>query len=168
MARKTQILTHIEIRQKINRIAYEILEDNYDAKEITIIGIKKRGLILAKKLQKVLSSIGDLKIILGELTINKEKPAQEEIQLSLDIKELKHKVVILVDDVANTGQTLTYALKPFLTITPKKIRTAVLIDRKHKLFPVCADYVGMSLSTTIQEHISVNVGQQKEEGAFLS
>lgn len=168
MTRKTQILTHIEIRQKIIRIAYEILEDNHDAKEITIIGIKKRGLLLAKKLQKVLTSIGDLKITLGELIINKEKPAQEEIQLSLDIKELKHKVVILVDDVANTGQTLTYALKPFLNIIPKKIRTAVLIDREHKLFPISADYVGMSLSTTIQEHISVNVGQAKEEGAFLS
>jgi pyrimidine operon attenuation protein/uracil phosphoribosyltransferase len=68
---------------------------------------------------------------------------------------LQKKVIILVDDVLNSGKTMMYALKPFLAADIKKIRTVVLIDRNHKRFPVAADFTGLSLSTTLQEHVSV-------------
>jgi pyrimidine operon attenuation protein/uracil phosphoribosyltransferase len=73
-----------------------------------------------------------------------------------------------VDDVANTGKTFFYAFKPLLEFTPKKVRVAVLVDRKHKAFPVSVDYVGLSLATTMHEHINVIIEESEKEGVYLS
>jgi pyrimidine operon attenuation protein/uracil phosphoribosyltransferase len=73
----------------------------------------------------------------------------------------------LIDDVANSGKTLSFALKPFLEYQPKKIQTLVLVERSHKAFPVQPDYVGLSVATTIQEHIYVEVEGETVMGAYL-
>jgi len=95
-------------------------------------------------------------------------PISEEITLDIDISELKNKCLILVDDVANTGRTLFYACKPLMEIVPKKLEVAVLVDRKHKSFPIEVDYVGLSLATTAQENIDVNLKSVKSQEVVLN
>ena len=164
----TQILTNEDIQQKITRIAYEILENNYDEKELRIIGIRDKGFQFAQKIYDSLKTISPIKLSLHFISLNKLKPADEKIEFDFDAKELSNKVVILVDDVGNTGKTLCYAMQPLLSSQPKKIEVAVLVDRQHKLFPVSADYVGLSLSTTMKETVTVEFNNGKGDAAFLS
>src|SRR5690606_887697 len=141
------ILTETQIEQKIKRMAYEIWERNSEEKEVTLIGIEPGGSVVAQNLATVLKKISPLKIKLTNLAINKTNPVQEIMELA-DIK-VDQKVAILVDDVANSGKTLLYAIKPLLDHSPKKIQIAVLVDRKHKNFPVTPDIIGHSVSTTL-------------------
>jgi pyrimidine operon attenuation protein / uracil phosphoribosyltransferase len=143
--RQTLILDSVSIQQKIHRIAYQILEKNYDEQELYLIGI----------LVAFLRTITKTQIHLCSLSLNKTKPNKDEMEYDFDLKNLNKKTVILVDDVANTGRTVAYALKPLLDCLPKKIEVAVLVDREHKLFPISSDYVGLSLSTTHKEHVNV-------------
>jgi len=164
--KQTLILTERDIEQKINRIAYQILEENYDDREIILIGVKENGFVFAKKVLEYLSTITDIQLQLYSIAINKDHPNKGKLDYDFDQRALQGKSVILVDDVANTGRTLGYALKPLLDFLPKKIQVAVLVDRQHKLYPVSADFVGLSLSTTLKEHITVVFG--KEEAVYLS
>jgi len=164
--KQTLILTERDIEQKINRIAYQILEENYDEREIILIGVKENGFVFAKKVLEYLSTITDIQLQLYSIAINKDHPNKGKLDYDFDQRALQGKSVILVDDVANTGRTLGYALKPLLDFLPKKIQVAVLVDRQHKLYPVSADFVGLSLSTTLKEHITVVFG--KEEAVYLS
>ena len=163
----TQILEHDAIQQKIKRISFEILENNYDEEELYVIGIKNKGYVFAKKLYDSLKTITSVKIFLKSITLNKRNPTDGKLQYDFDPKDLKSKAVLLVDDVGNTGRTLCYAMQPLLTFLPKKIETAVLVDRKHKSFPVCADYVGLSLSTTMKEVVTVEFNGNGDT-AYLS
>ena len=156
---ENQILTKEDINQKIKRIAFEIYENNFSEKEIVLAGIVDNGVLLAKMLKKELSAISDINIELVEVKLDKKKPTQSEISLNVDSNFLQNKTVILVDDVQNTGRTFAYSLKPFLITKIKKIQTAVLVDRDHKNFPVAANYVGYSLSTTLKEHITVDLSE---------
>lgn len=167
MSTKTQILNHEEITKKINRIAFQIYEDNYDEKEIVIVGIAKKGHLLAKKIAVKLSEITTIKIIDASLIINKDEPSSEDITLSIDPKEIKNKVVILVDDVLNSGKTLIYGVKYLLNFDMKRMSTVVLVDRNHKRYPIGTHYVGLSLSTTLKDHISVEFTNGKM-AAFVS
>jgi pyrimidine operon attenuation protein/uracil phosphoribosyltransferase len=162
MKNKTLILNDADIRQKVKRMSYEILEDNYDESELIFIGIADNGLNFAQQITDYLKTISKIKVTLATINLDKEKPVSDEIQLDIEGKKLNNKVVILVDDVANSGKTLSYSLRPLLQYLPKKIQVAVLIDRKHKSFPVSPDYVGLSLSTTMKEHISVERANGKE------
>lgn len=162
---KIQILTEAQIDQKLKRMAYEIWEKNSEEKEIFIIGIEETGAAVASKIAQILKEISPLKINYNTLVINKKSPLQEDIRLNAD--ELNNKTVVLIDDVANSGKTLLYALKPLMDFEPSKIQVAVLVDRKHKNFPVTPDIIGHSVSTTIQEHIIVNYEQGKLTGAHL-
>jgi pyrimidine operon attenuation protein/uracil phosphoribosyltransferase len=164
---QTLVLNATQIDQKVNRIAYQIFEDNADEKEIIIAGVSHNGQYLAQKLVKILTKITSLKIQLIEVVINKENPIGSDVKLSIDTKELTDKVIIVVDDVLNSGKTLIYGLHPFLTIPIKKLRTAVLVDRNHKRYPIAADFVGLSMATTLQEHISVDLSEGNE-AVFLS
>ena len=159
---KTIVLNKKQIEQKINRIAHEIYENNFEEDEIIVAGIANRGHVLAKRIAKVLESISPMKVQLGKIEINKKDPLCEVIKFPLTDVELRHKVVFLVDDVINSGKTLIYAVKHFLKVPVKKLRTVVLVDRSHNIFPVKADYVGISLSTTLQEHVTVELGKGKE------
>lgn len=165
--KKVQILSSEEVKQKTTRIAYQIVESNYNEKELLLIGIKPNGYGYAEQLKKEIEAIDGIKVNLLELSLNKDQPLEEEIALNLGKKSLNDKVVIIVDDVANTGKTLYYALKPVMEFLPKKVQAAVLVDRQHKLFPVTADFVGLSLSTTLKEHISVEFDAQGNGKAYL-
>jgi pyrimidine operon attenuation protein/uracil phosphoribosyltransferase len=167
MKNKTLILNRQDIRQKIKRMSYEILENNYDEKELVFIGISNNGLLLARQITEYIKTISDVHITLASVDINKAKPLSGEIELNIKGDQLNNKVVILVDDVANSGKTLTYSMRPVLQYMPKKIQVAVLVDRKHKSFPVTPDYVGLSLSTTMKEHITVDM-KQGAEAAYLT
>lgn len=164
---KTLILNSKQIDQKINRIAYEIYENNHSEKEIIIAGISDNGYVFAKRLADVVQKISPIKTTLIEIKINKENPLAKEIKISLSDKELKNKVIILADDVLNSGKTLIFGAKPFLISPVKRLTTVVLVDRGHNRYPIKADFVGLSLSTTLQEHITVDLKKGKE-AVYLS
>lgn len=159
------ILDTKSIDAKLKRLAYEIYENNYKEKTICLIGMNTQGNILADLLQKELESISEIQISRGQLNINPANPTKE-IELNIDINSLKDKVAIIIDDVANTGRSLFYACKPLMEVVPKKIEFAVLVDRKHKMFPVKVDYVGLSLATTLKENILVKLSGKKKEAFF--
>ena len=161
-----QILDQAQIKQKIDRIAYQILEDCFDEKEIIIAGIASRGYVFAQKLEKVLSKISKIKCTLVEITLDKDSN-NLVASTNIPVSQCKNKTIILVDDVLNSGRTLLYGLSVFLNIPTKKIRTAVLVDRSNKLFPISTDYAGYTISTVSQEHISV-VFDKNKEAVYLS
>lgn len=162
---KTLVLDKKKVEQKIDRIAYEIYENNYEEKEIIMAGIDGNGYVLAEKLGDRLQELSPIRVKLVKITIDKEAPMPGEPQCPLTDRDFKNKVVVVVDDVLNSGKTLIYACKYFLTTPLKRLRTVVLVDRDHKRFPVKADYIGLSLGTTLKEHISVEFG--KEAGVYL-
>jgi pyrimidine operon attenuation protein/uracil phosphoribosyltransferase len=166
--KKVLILDNEAIQQKTTRMAYQVVEDNYDESELIMIGIKPNGYGYAQQLKKEIEDIDGMKVTLIELDLDKNLPLESEIKLGLGKKTLDDKVVIIVDDVANTGKTLYYALKPVMEFAPKKVQAAVLVDRQHKLFPVSPDFVGLSLSTTLQEHIVVEFDAKGEGSAYLT
>lgn len=165
---KTQLLDKTGTLQKIRRIAYEIYEQNFEENEIVVAGIYDKGYTFAQILFDELKTISPLKIELVKVTLDKSAPLQSEIIFDKDIKLLENKTIILTDDVLNTGRTLAYSLKPFLNCEIKKLQTAVIVDRGHKSFPISADYVGYSLSTTLMEHIDVELVDQSKVGVYLS
>jgi pyrimidine operon attenuation protein/uracil phosphoribosyltransferase len=164
METKNVILTQDVIEKKIKRIAYEIYEHNSDVQEIILAGIWDRGMVLAEKIAGILKDISPLRIKLLQLNLDKQRP--ESVQLSEEM-DFSGKVIVLIDDVANSGRTMLYALKPFLQFLPKKIQTAVLVDRKHKSFPLSVDFVGYSLATTLQDMVMVDMEENEIRSAYL-
>jgi len=162
-----QILDHHQIKQKINRIAIEILENNFEEKAIILAGINNNGMEFAKLIHQVLSQRAAIPVNLGQIRLNPAKPLSEDITLNIPTKELKNKVIIIVDDVANTGRTIFYAFKPFMEVIPSKLEVAVLIDRTHKAFPISPDYVGLSLATTAKENIDVDILNSEQASVIL-
>ncbi|MFC2109939.1 phosphoribosyltransferase family protein [Bacteroidota bacterium] len=148
------ILTNEQIIHKTKRIAFQILESNSDESEIILAGICGNGYILAGRLKKVIEEICDLKVTLCEVNINKKNPL-EAITTSISSEDYTNKSIVLVDDVLNSGATLIYGVKHFLEVPLKKFKTVVLVNRNHKNFPVKADFKGISMSTSILEHIDV-------------
>lgn len=162
---KKYILQGDVISKKLKRLAFEIIENNIEEKELIFVGIETTGVILAKWLQKLIGKLSDVKIELLTMTIDKLLP--KEVLLSSEI-DFNNKVIILIDDVTNSGRTLLYGMKPFLSFHPKKIQALVLVERSHKQFPVNANYKGISLATTLQEHIVVEVEGDMIMGAYLA
>jgi pyrimidine operon attenuation protein/uracil phosphoribosyltransferase len=163
---KTLILNNSQIYQKINRISYQIVEDNHTEKEIVIVGIANNGYIFAAKLADQIKQIASIKITLVELTINKENPINNVSRMDIHPEALNNKVIILVDDVLNTGKALIYGVKYLLDFPIKKMSTVVLVDRNYKKYPIGTHYVGLSLSTTLQNHIYLEFNNN-EFTAFL-
>ncbi|WP_299251907.1 phosphoribosyltransferase family protein [uncultured Lacinutrix sp.] len=151
---KNCILSHDEITHKIRRIAYQIYEANSNETEVILAGIDSNGYILAKKLKTVLSKISPIQPILCKVIIDKKNPL-EVIKTSISKEDYTNKSVILIDDVLNSGTTLIYGVKHFLDVPLKKFKTAVLVNRNHKKYPVKADFKGISLSTSLNEHVEV-------------
>lgn len=160
------ILSHQQIQFKIKRIAYQIYEANVDEPEIIIAGIDGGGLKFAKKIITVLRAITDAKITLCKVLMDKSNPLQSGVRTSLDISLYENKSVVLVDDVLNSGTTLIYGVQHFLKTPLKQLKTAVLVNRNHKKYPVKADYKGISLSTSLQEHVNV-LFETKNDRVFL-
>lgn len=159
---KTLVLNHQKIQQMLERIAYQIYENNFEEKEIVVVGIQKKGYTLAQKIVEHLSAMSKLKVSLIGLTIDKKNPIAKKTGLSDEKADLSGKSVILIDDVLNSGKTLIYAAKFLLNFELKNLATVVLVDRKHRKYPIKADFVGLTLSTTIQEHITVVFGGTKD------
>lgn len=157
-----QILNDHQIKQKIKRLAIEIVEHNFEEKEIILAGINNNGLTFAKLLEAQLKGFSKQKITMTRILLNPAKPLSSEVQLELPPNEIKGKVIIVVDDVANTGRTIFYAIRPLLDSLPKKVEVAVLVDRAHKSFPIKVDYYGLSLATTLLEHIDVQIREVEE------
>jgi pyrimidine operon attenuation protein/uracil phosphoribosyltransferase len=159
------ILNHQEIDHKIKRIAYQIYETFAEEDLIILAGISTNGFILAQKISVVLLAISDLKVSLCEVKIDKQNPFNA-ITTSLPKDAYTNKGIVLVDDVLNSGTTLIYGVKHFLDVPIKKFKTAVLVDRNHKKFPVKADFKGISLSTSSKEHVHV-VFEDHNNHAYL-
>ncbi len=153
------ILNNQQINHKIKRIAYQIYENNINEKELILAGIKTNGYVFAQKIKEALNTICNIDVILCEVIINKKKP-QDKIETSLDSNVYKNKSLVLVDDVLNSGTTLIYAVKHFLDVPLKQFKTAVLVNRNHKKYPIKADFKGLSLSTSLQEHIIVDFSKK--------
>lgn len=164
MHNKNYILSAAVAEKKLQRMALEIAERNYDEHQLILIGIKEHGTVIAKKISEFLRLNFKGEVIILELGIDKKHPA--EVVLSEAIN-FNGKTIILIDDVANSGRVMLYALKPLLEHYPKKIQTLVLVERTHKSFPVDMDYVGISVSTTLDEHIYVEVVNNTVSGAWI-
>jgi pyrimidine operon attenuation protein/uracil phosphoribosyltransferase len=156
----SQILDKEAILSKIKRIAFQILENNYKEENLYIVGIKGGGAILAQKISEELKNISDLVPTFLSIDIDKSSPANSEVVLSGVIDNSDQAVVLLVDDVLNSGKTGFYALRPFLEMNLKKIETAFLVNRAHRSFPISANYTGIEIATTIQEHINFNWSEE--------
>ena len=160
------ILNHQEIEHKIKRIAYQIYETFVDDKVIIIAGISSNGFEFAKKIATVFNEISTINVVLCEVFVNKQQP-HLPITTSVSADNYSNKSIVLVDDVLNSGTTLIYAVKHFLEVPISKLKTAVLVDRNHKKFPVKVDFKGISLSTSLLEHVSVVFSDQNNH-ALLS
>ena len=163
---KTIILTHQEIEHKARRMAYQIYETFDSESEIVIAGISKSGFVFAQMLAEKLSRISNINVIICEVEIDKQNPSAP-IKTSLKPEEYSHKGLVLVDDVLNSGATLVYGGRPFRDVPLKKCKTAALVDRNHKNFPVKADFKGISLSTSLMEHVQV-VFEKEGNCAYLT
>ncbi|MGD1839501.1 MAG: phosphoribosyltransferase family protein [Thermonemataceae bacterium] len=162
------ILDKAQTLRKIKRMAFEVYENNAQEEEIIFIGIHEMGYLLAQRLQKEFNQIASIPSQLVKLTLDKQAPVQSDIQLDCTLTTLQNKAIILVDDVLNTGRTLIYSLRPFFEIPVKKFQTALLVNRNYRRFPIAADYVGYTLATTLQEHITVVLDDEEALGVYLS
>jgi len=161
------ILDKDKTLQKIKRIAFEIYENNAKEKEIFVAGIYDKGYDFAKILKQYVEEIAPIKVTLVKVELDKQTPQQGNTSLDIDPKLLKNKTIILLDDVFNTGRTIAYSLKPFLNVAIKRLQTAVIVDRAHKNFPISADYVGYSISTTLHQNIEVILDDEEKFGVYF-
>ncbi|MEZ5046966.1 MAG: phosphoribosyltransferase family protein [Chitinophagaceae bacterium] len=165
MVDATCILTAQQSAMKINRMAYEIVENTLQEKKIILAAIPDRGVDIAQKLKAIIEQISSLQVHIISIEIDKQNPIDARIDPSFDPN---NQYIILVDDVADSGRTAMYALKPFLNALPKKIQLAVLVDRKHKKFPVTSDYIGIQVSSSLQENIRVDIDKKGHIQAFIN
>ncbi|MFD2552624.1 phosphoribosyltransferase family protein [Bizionia sediminis] len=165
ISNNNRILNHDEIVHKIRRIAYQIYEHNVNEASVVLAGIDKNGFLLAERLQAVLSEISPIKPVLCRVYINKRKPL-DPITTSVAPELYTNQSVVLIDDVLNSGTTLAYGVRHFLNVPLKQFKTAVLVNRNHKKYPVKADFKGISLSTSLHEHVSVNLENDQLEATL--
>jgi pyrimidine operon attenuation protein/uracil phosphoribosyltransferase len=161
---KKYILDKETTLRKLKRLAYEIAERNYNEQQLFFAGIRQSGVTVAKLLAKEVMEISNIHVELVEIIMDKRQPV--EVLLNREIG-FNNQSVIIIDDVANSGKVMLYALKPFLNFQPKQIQTLVLVERTHKTFPVQPDYVGLSIATTLEEHIYVELEGDEITGAYL-
>lgn len=167
-AKKVLILNQEQIQKKTMRIAYQLLEDNFEEESVVLVGIADRGYVFAQRLKEVLENISSLDVQLIKVILDKTSSTLEA-QTDTPIEQAANKVVILVDDVLNSGRTLAYGMGVFFNVPLKKMRTAVLIDRSHHKFPIFSDFSGLKLSTILKEHVTVNLHECDggEDAAWL-
>lgn len=164
------VLNNRQIRQKLSRLAYEIIEQNSSEDQVYLAGINNNGLAFAELLVQELKHIKacPFKVDVIQISLNPADPTNHPIVINVDGAILKGQNVIIVDDVANTGRTIFYAFKPFMELLLKKLQVAVLVDRKHKSFPIEVEYVGLTLATTFEDHIEVNLTKKEGYSVQLS
>jgi len=163
---RTPVLDHHSVQRKLRRIAFQLYEENCGEKSLIVVGIAPRGHQLAKRLVALLEEISPLKIELLEMKLDKNDPLTGPVHLQGELLALHDRTVVLVDDVLMSGRTLMHAAAHLVSVKLKKLTTVVLVDRRHRAYPIRADIVGLTLSTTMQEHISVELG--RSDGVYLS
>ena len=163
---KSIVLNQEQIKQKIERIAYEILENTFEEKEIFVGGIAGNGFLLAERIVSKLNEISDKQIKLFEVTVNKDNPNDFAINLSIDDQDLSQSTIIIFDDVINSGRTMIHAVKRILDNKISVLKVATLVNRTHRRYPVQADFVGLNMSTTLKDNIIVELGAK--EIAYLA
>lgn len=168
MKNKLAILGTNDIAEKTTRIAYQIFEDNFEEDSIVFAGIAERGYVFAERLSQKYSEISGKEVQLLRLDIDKGSSSLKG-SANRDIEVARDKVVVLIDDVLNSGRTLAYGLGIFLNIPLKKMRIAVLIDRNHRRFPIVSDFAGLELSTVLNEHVLVQLDNDNpaNDAAYL-
>lgn len=149
------ILTHQQIQHIVKRIAYQIYESNVDEEKIIVAGINGGGLNFAEKITDILKKITDADIVLCRMDLDKKDPLKSGVTTSIAEDAYRDRSIVLVDDVLNSGTTLIYGTHHFLKTPIKQLKTAVLVNRNHKKYPIKADFKGISLSTSLNEHIKV-------------
>jgi len=155
------ILNHKQIEIKIQRMACEIAECYAHEKELMLCGLNERGYYLAKKLNKeILKFSSSIKTSLIQVNTIDELSFKPSTSFT-------KKNVLLVDDVINSGRTLMDVLEPVFKDKPVSIRTAFLAKREHRSFPVKADFVGISLATTLKEHVFFDNSNTKKLKVYL-
>lgn len=165
MEQHKQIMTAEVANKKLRRMALQVIEQNYNETQLILIGIKASGTVIAEKIGQFLKEVFSGEVFILELSMDKKNPLNTSLDIDMDLND---KTIILIDDVANSGRTMLYALKPLLDQLPKKIQTLALVERTHKSFPVDVDYVGLSVSTTTDEHIMVEVAEGAVMGAWMN
>ena len=161
---KNYILDEATAARKLQRMAFEIIENNPGETLLVLAGVRESGTVMARNIQQLLAAISNVQTKLLVISLDKHQPSEVTLNLQEDFHD---KVIIVIDDVAMSGKTLLYAMQPFLSFHPKKIQTLVLVERSHKTFPVKPDYVGLSIATTLQEHIYVETEGGIVKGAYL-
>jgi|TARA_R110000737_G_scaffold254016_1_gene263339 pyrimidine operon attenuation protein/uracil phosphoribosyltransferase len=161
-----RILTSEEMNQKLVRLAHQIIEFTYDVPVCYLGGITGNGFTMAKALRKIIQENSKQKIELFEITVNKVEPWNHEVKLSISEDKLKNGTILLVDDVLNSGKTMQYALVKLLQQPTAAIKTVAMVDRKHRRYPIKADFVGLSLSTTLSDTVEIRLNKDKYE-AYL-
>lgn len=161
-----EILSSLEIEQKINRLAHQLLENCFNEEQVFIGGISGNGSALSKDIAAIINQHDSIKVTTFEITVDKKEPWAVPIKMTLDKEELKNGFIVLVDDVLNSGKTMQYALVGLLQFPTKAIKTLALVDRKHRRFPIKANFVGLSLSTTLKNRVEV-VYTDSEKKAYL-
>ena len=160
-----QILSEEVVFQKIKRMSYEILENNLEEPIITLVGIFDKGYLIAEQMQKELKGICEKEIRLVRLDIDKDNPNKSNIRIDTDVRSLDRSVLVLVDDVLNSGRTTSYSLAYMLECNVKKVELAALVNRSHKSFPLTPTYKGYEIATMIDEYIEVRV--KDRPGVYL-
>lgn len=164
---KKLILTPTQVRQKIRRIAYEVYEQNVEETRLVLAGIDGQGYALATQLAEQIRDVSALEVLLVRISLDKAEPTRQPVTFDCPPAQLENRVLIVCDDVLNTARTLAYSLSPFFQIIPKKLQVAVLVDRGgHRRYPISADFVGYTLSTTLNEHVEV-VLEGDDFGVYL-
>lgn len=159
----TCVLSPDQCRQTLRRMACQIMERNYEDKRILLAGVRNGGELLADQLRNEMCALNpDLDVVVTFISMEKARPVVASVDIGTDLQAWTEGIVVVVDDVAHTGRTLLHALRPFLGTSLLRLQVAVLVDRAHKTHPIHPDYVGLSLATTLQEHIEV----VQSEGAF--
>ncbi|MCB0852098.1 MAG: phosphoribosyltransferase [Bacteroidetes bacterium] len=156
------ILDHDEIFARLKRMAYEIYENNYQQSEMLVIGIDQRGGFIAEKLVSFLSELSPIKVTLIDAEVDQSE-SLPGVSLSAELEDLTGKAILVVDDVLYSGFTMLSVVSILLQLEPSTIQTAVLIDRGHRKMPISADYVGLELSTTLHQHVSVRIDEDEEK-----
>ena len=163
MKKKQIILNKEEINNKINRIAFSIIEDYYQAKSITLIGFYKNGYTMAHKLKTIIEKEHSLDISIHSI----KEIGEDQYKIDPPLNEKKIHNTFLVDDVLKSGRTIIYGIKAILKHNVPNLKTIILVNRNHNLFPIGVDYVGLNLSTTLNDHIDV-VLEKNQEVVYLT
>jgi len=161
-----EILSKQDIEKKINRLAFQLLENCFEEKNLFLGGIIGNGIVIANRIAKIIQNNSDVNVVVFEIKINKSEPWAEKTVLTANKEDLKNGYIVLIDDVLNSGKTMQYALIEVLQFPTKAIKTLTLVDRTHRRFPIKADFVGLSLSTTLKNRVEV-ILSDKDEKAYL-